>query len=262
VLAQRILSSLVLLPLVLGAAYLGGPYFAVVVAAFAILGGLEFFRMVRKAGHAPYDAVGLGLVVVLLVDAYYPHLALWRWGTAAAVMLPLVWQILHKDAHGFLTNWALTLIGSLYVGGLAAHMILLRNLPQGLSWLLLTFLVTWVCDSGAYFAGMRWGKRGFFVHISPHKTWEGAIGGFVTGLLTALIVGYWAGLVLWQSLVLGVVLVLGVIFGDLAESLLKRQVGVKDSGNLIPGHGGALDRADSLLFAGTIAYHLLRWLVL
>lgn len=262
VLAQRILSAVVLLPLVLVAAYLGGLYFAVVVAAFALLGNLEFFRMVRHAGHSPYEAMGLSLAAVLLVDGHYPHLGLWRFGIAVAVIFPMVWQIMRQDTHGFLTNWALTLVGALYVGGLAAHMILLRNLPRGLTWLLLTFLVTWVCDTGAYFAGIRWGKRGFFVHISPHKTWEGAIGGFVSGLVAALLVGHWAGLVWWQSLGLGVLLVPGVIFGDLAESLLKRQVGVKDSGTLIPGHGGALDRVDSLLFAGTITYYFLVWLVL
>lgn len=261
-LAQRILSSLVLLPLVLGAAYLGGPYFSLVVAAFALLGTWEFFRMVRYAGHAPYEAIGLFLAAILLVDAHYPSLQLWRWGIAGAVMLPMVWQILHSEAPGFLANWALTVVGALYVGGLAAHMILLRNLPRGLTWLLFTCLVTWACDSGAYFAGVRWGKRSFFVHISPHKTWEGAIGGFISGLVAALLAGHWARLALWQSLALGVVLVPGVILGDLAESLLKRQVGVKDSGALIPGHGGALDRADSLLFAGTIVYHLLSWLVL
>jgi phosphatidate cytidylyltransferase len=105
------------------------------------------------------------------------------------------------------------------------------------------------------------GKHGFFTRISPHKTWEGAIGGFVAGTVATMVAGHLLGLVLWQGLALGAVLVLGVTLGDLAESLVKRQVGVKDSGALIPGHGGMLDRIDSLIFAGVIVYYFVTWIV-
>jgi phosphatidate cytidylyltransferase len=259
VLIQRILSAVVLVPIVLGLAYLGGAYLAALVAVAALLAGYEFYHIMRIGGYRPSYVAGLTLIVVLLLDAYYPRFGFWRWGVAATLMLLIVRQILHQDTRGFLTSWAITLTGALYVGGLLGHLISLRNLPRGFEWLLLTCIVTWTCDTGAYFAGSLWGKHGFFTHISPHKTWEGAIAGFATGIVAALIVGHFVGLALWQSLALGAILVLGVTAGDLAESLIKRQVGVKDSGNLIPGHGGMLDRVDSLLFAGTIVYYFAIW---
>jgi phosphatidate cytidylyltransferase len=231
------------------------------VAVVALLAGYEFYRMMRNAGYEPSYLAGLALIAVLMLDAYYPNQGTWRWGAAGVVMLLMVWQILQRDAQGFLVNWALTLAGALYVGALAGHMVSLRNLPQGLGWLLLTFAATWTCDTAAYFAGKWWGKHGFFAHVSPHKTREGAITGFLAGTLATVVAGRWMGLLLWQSLALGALLVLGITFGDLAESLLKRQVGVKDSGSLIPGHGGVLDRIDSLLFAGVIVYYFVVWVV-
>jgi phosphatidate cytidylyltransferase len=261
VLKTRILSSIILIPIVLGLTYLGGPYFAALVAVAGLLAAYEFYQIVRQAGHRPFTAVGLALVASLFLDAYAPQLGVWRWAVAAGVMVPMVWQILQADMEGFLTGWALTLAGALYIGGVFGHMILVRNLPQGLGWVLLTFAGTWACDSAAYFAGVNLGRHGFFTRVSPHKTWEGAIGGFAAGIVTTVVAGHLLGLALWQGFALGVVLVLGVTFGDLAESLVKRQVGVKDSGSLIPGHGGALDRIDSLIFGAVIVYYFATWIV-
>jgi phosphatidate cytidylyltransferase len=258
VLKQRVLSSIVLIPIVLALTYMGGPYFAILVAVVALLAGYEFYHIVQQAGYRPSYVVGLLSICILLIDAYQPHLQLWRWGLAAAVMLSMVWQVLHKDMQGFLTGWALNLAGALYVGGLCGHMILLRNLPGGLGWLLLAFAGTWTCDTFAYFVGVYLGKHGFFTHVSPHKTWEGAIGGALAGILATVAGGHLLGLTFWQGLLLAIPLVVGITFGDLAESLIKRQVGVKDSGGLIPGHGGMLDRIDSLMFACVIVYYFVR----
>lgn len=261
-LKTRILSALVLIPVVLGLTYVGGPYFAVLVALASLLAAYEFYQIVHRAGYRPFTAVGLALVAGLCLDAYAPQFDIWRWAVALAVIAPMVWQILQPGMEGFLTGWALTLAGAIYIGGLFAHMILVRNLPQGLGWVLLTFAGTWACDSAAYFAGVNLGKHGFFTHISPHKTWEGAIGGFAAGIVATAVAGRLLGLVtVWQGLILGAVLAVGVTFGDLAESLVKRQVGVKDSGSLIPGHGGALDRIDSLIFGAVIVYYFATWIV-
>ena len=130
-LITRVVSATVLIPLVLGTAYVGGPYFAILVTVAALLSGYEFYHIMRKRGHEPSYVAGLSLIAVLLIDAYAPR---------SGIML---WQILHADTQGFLTNWALTLAGALYVGGLAGHLVSLRNLPQGLGWLLLTFAGTW-----------------------------------------------------------------------------------------------------------------------
>ena len=260
-LVHRILSAVVLIPLVLGAAYAGGPYFAVLVAAAALVAGYEFYHILRRRGHEPSYAVGLALITLLVLDAYAPQYRIIRWGVTGTVMLLMLCQILQEDTRGFITNWALTLVGALYVGGLLGHMVSLRSLPGGLGWLLLTFAGTWATDTAAYFGGSRWGRKGFFTRLSPHKTWEGAIAGVVAGMLATVVGGHLLGLPLWQSLALGVFLTLGVTFGDLSESLVKRQVGVKDSSSLIPGHGGMLDRIDSLLFASVIVYYFVVWVV-
>ena len=260
-LITRVLSAAVLIPVVLGTAYAGGPYFAVIVTVAALLAGYEFYCIMRERGHEPSYVAGLALIAVLLIDAYAPRSGIMRCGVTATVIVLMLSQILRADTQGFLTNWALTLVGALYVGGLAGHLVSVRNLPGGLGWLMLTFAGTWATDTAAYFAGTYHGRRGFFTRLSPHKTLEGAVAGFVLGIVAILIAGHLLGLLLWQSLVLGVLLTLGVTFGDLAESLVKRQVGVKDSSTLIPGHGGMLDRIDSLLFAGVVVYYFAIWVV-
>jgi phosphatidate cytidylyltransferase len=229
------------------------------VATAALLAGYEFYHIMRSGGYQPSYAGGLALIALLVVNAYCPDQEIWRWGMAAVVALSMVWHMLRKDTRPFVANWALMLAGALYVGGLLSHMISLRNLDRGLNWMLLAFVSTWTCDTAAYFAGKWWGRRPFFAHVSPHKTWEGAIVGCSAGILMTLVVGLSLGLTLWQGIVLGILLAWGATFGDLAESLLKRQVGVKDSGTLIPGHGGMLDRVDSLLFVCTIAYYFVLW---
>jgi phosphatidate cytidylyltransferase len=259
-LAQRVLSALVLIPIVLLAVKLGGVYFLALVTLVSLLASYEFYGLMRKGGHQPSYTAGLALVLALMAAAYSPRQDIGRFGIAAVLMGMMISAVLRRNVQGFLVDWALTLTGALYVGGLLGHLISLRALSHGFEWIFLTCAVTWTCDTGAYFVGSRWGRHGFFTHVSPRKTWEGALAGFVSGTLAAVIVGPYAGLALWQSLSLGAVLVVGLTFGDLAESLVKRQVGVKDSGALIPGHGGMLDRVDSLLFAGTIVYYFAVWI--
>ena len=259
VLRQRILSALVLIPIVVGLSCVGGPYFVVLVALFGLLAGYEFYELVLKSGQWPFKVAGLLLIALFMLDAYMPALGVLKPALAAAVMIPMVWQILQIGMQGFLMAWALAITGALYVGGLFSYLISVRNLPQGLAWLLLTFAATWTCDSSAYLVGVNLGKHGFFTHISPRKTWEGAIGGLVGGAVATMIAGRFVGLPWWLGLLLGWVLAVGITFGDLAESLVKRQVGVKDSSHLIPGHGGMLDRIDSLMFAGVIVYYFVLW---
>jgi phosphatidate cytidylyltransferase len=261
VLVYRVFSAIILLPVVLAAAYWGGPLFASLVTAAALLSGFEFYRMMRRISHEPSYVAGLTLIALALWDAYDPNLGIVRWAVPAVVMAMLVWHVLQRDTAGFLVNWALTLTGAVYTGVLAGYLVSLRNLPNGLGWLLLTLVGTWTCDTVAFFVGSWWGRRGFFTEISPKKTLEGAVGGCLAGIIVAAAWGWFLGLALWQALLLGGLLVLGVTLGDLAESLIKRQVGAKDSGNIIPGHGGMLDRIDSLLFAGPIVYYFVTWLV-
>lgn len=261
-LKERFLSAAVMIPVVLGACYLGGLAFAALLLLVALVAGYEFFALMRKAGFKPYTYAGLALIALLMLDAYWPGRALWRPALVALIATPMIWSILRREMDGFLTGWALTITGAAYVGGLLAHMVLVRNLPNGLGWMLLVFAGTWATDTVAYFVGINLGKHGFFTHVSPKKTWEGAIGGFIGGTVATAIAGHFLGVPVWQGLLLGLVVAVGTTFGDLCESLIKRQVGVKDSSNLIPGHGGMLDRVDSLTFGGVIVYYFVRWFVL
>ena len=261
-LRERLLSAAVLIPVVLGACYVGGIPCAVLVTLAALAAGYEFFALMSQAGFRPYTGMGLALIALLMLDAWQPGWSLWRPALVVMTAAPMVWSILRREMDGFLPRWALTITGAVYVGGLLSHLILLRNLPGGLGWTLLLLAGTWATDVAAYFVGVNLGKHGFFTHVSPKKTWEGALGGFAAGTLATAVAGRFLDVPLWQGLLLGLVLAVGTTFGDLSESLVKRQVHVKDSSNLIPGHGGALDRVDSLTFGGVIVYYFVRWFIL
>jgi len=151
--------------------------------------------------------------------------------------------------------------GVSYVGFLGAYLLLLHRMPEGSSWLLVLTAITAGSDSGAYYCGRRFGKHKLCPLVSPNKTIEGAIGGMMAGVFGAVLM---ASLLKVQVgllfLILAAVLLTGVgIIGDLTESMIKRATGTKDSGTLLRGHGGVLDRIDSLLFAGPVLYYLLVW---
>ena len=166
---------------------------------------------------------------------------------AGAIALSLLAQLFRKQAKHPLAEWALALSGGLYVSLLLSYFVLLRMLPNGMFWIFLLLICVWTCDSCAYLAGSNFGRHGFFTHISPKKTVEGAVGGILAGSVAAFAGVPLLGIPLAHALPLGLAMSVAATFGDLAESLIKRQLKVKDSGNTIPGHGGFLDRIDSLL---------------
>jgi phosphatidate cytidylyltransferase len=255
VLRIRLASAFVLIPIVLGSVYFGGLAFFAVVAAALLIAGYEFFQMIQRVGHRPIIWLGLALIALFLFNAF-ARTALDRELLTGALIASLILALFWHE-EDWLASWALTILGALYVGWLGACAILVRDLPNGLIWTLSALVTVWANDTGAYFVGTRLGRHGFFTSISPKKTWEGAIGGSALATLTMLVLGSFAGLTLLQSLVFGFGISVAGTFGDLAESLLKRQTGVKDSGSIVPGHGGLLDRIDSLLFAAVFAYYFL-----
>ena len=148
-----------------------------------------------------------------------------------------------------------TTAGALYLGLSLAAFVALRRQPNGLAWLMTGLLTTWITDTGAYFIGIRWGRRKLAPRLSPKKTWEGAVGGSIVGVaIGAPIAVALIGLAWPLAAVLAAILCVLAALGDLAESMIKRQVGAKDASHLIPGHGGALDRLDSLFFVVPAAY--------
>ncbi len=267
-LLTRVLSAIVLIPVVLVLAWLGGAWFLLLIGAFTLLGSIEFYQLMRHGGHQPLWFVGIPVTLALVGLAHLNAPLAWSEiliaGTTLLALGLLTWR---KEPGGALVDWALTVAGVLYLGLPMACFVRLRAwpagpvdaataglLPDGLAWLLAGVLPVWACDSGAYLVGRLLGRRPFFHRISPKKTVEGAIGGLVAGVLVATAALVLLGQPVWLSLTVGLALTVAAIFGDLAESLIKRQVGVKDSGRLIPGHGGVLDRLDSLLFAAVVLY--------
>jgi len=262
VLHLRILSGLVFGLLTLLVVHLGGVLFFAAVLAVAILAGREYQRMIVGGGYRASYALQLALTTFFLLGTICLSPDAILGGLTLILISSLAWQVgrRHEKGQPFV-DWALGLAGALYVGWLCSHFLMLRRLPGGMGWTLLALFPTWACDSFAYVFGKAWGKHSFFPQISPRKTWEGTLAGWVGGTSTSLLFGVALGLSISQALTLGLAISLAATFGDLVESMIKRQAGVKDSGSLMPGHGGILDRMDSLLFVVVVVYYFLTWVV-
>ena len=278
-LGQRIISALVLAPILLVIVWLGGWWTTILIAVAVVLGIREIVRILRAGGLHPRQTVatviGLAFVAAITMQEMRPDAVnLTAEVVALGAIVALLNEVWRRERTGSLDAWATTLASGVYVGALLAHFVQLRalntvplrpnplsaiNLAPGAAWVYTTFAVTWASDTGAYFAGRALGRHKMSPLLSPKKTWEGFIGGLLASVAAGIGVVPLLGLPisLAAGALLGVVGALGGTLGDLAESLLKRQSGVKDSGSLIPGHGGLLDRMDSLLFTGPLVYYVL-----
>lgn len=268
-LKKRVLSAAILLPIVVAAVLLGGWPFTILILVAVLAASVEYTQLLQRCGYRlPWPLVAAG-IVLWLADAIW-HLEPWL--APALALLALgggTWQLFRRGEAPTAT-WALTLAGGLYLGLGGAYLIRLRALPDGLWWTLTALPVVWVADSGAYAIGRRWGRHKMAPTISPGKSWEGYAAEVVSGLLAGLCFGWLWPLVAgqpqltltpWRGLVLGGLLAVLTPLGDLFESMIKREAGVKDSSNLIPGHGGVFDRIDSLLWTGILAWGYLTLLL-
>ncbi len=258
---QRVLSALVMGPLILAFVYLGDFPYWVVVTAVAILAGCEFLRLVVQKGEKADYPLTMLLILLLMAGSRYPYRELVQGGVTALIVLSLLWQMVRGSRELPIVGWALSLGGAIYIGLLLSHFVLLRALDRGLEWTLLAFFPAWANDTGAYLVGRWIGNHPFAPRISPKKTWEGSIGGWILGIAVGTLMGALLGLPLLHDVLLGLLISLAATGGDLVESMFKRWAGVKDSGRLIPGHGGVLDRIDSLLFAVVTVYYYLIWVI-
>jgi phosphatidate cytidylyltransferase len=272
-LTKRVLFAVVAIPIVLALVWLGRLPFALLLAVAAGLGAWEYARMVRAAGGAPLDtatvvlAAALPIVVHLAsTGAFVPSLP------AVALLVPLLLTVAlfgQGVSGGGVTGVGATLFGAWYTGGMLAFAYALRHSRftigdlSGTLLVALPLILTWVNDAGAYFVGRAVGGRKLMPSVSPGKTVAGAVGGLlttiaVTVLYVSFVLGPYTslGMTLVAMILFGTVISVAAQVGDLAESMLKRQAGVKDSSALIPGHGGVLDRVDSLLFVFPVAFVL------
>jgi len=256
---KRILSAAAFLPLFVLLVQFGTPvHFFLFVSAAILVGLYEFYRMAEAGGLHPLTPLGMAGGLALAGLQFFGASAPWlAFALAGWVMLLLIVLLLvSADPKGAASRGAVTLLGMVYVAGLLSFPALLRAMEAGSVYVYYLVLVTWAGDVGALYVGTTLGKRPLYPSISPHKTVEGGLGGLACSVLAscAAKLWFWERLGMVQMLSLG--LGLGIIgqVGDLCESMLKRSFGVKDTGTLIPGHGGVLDRVDSLLFTGPVLY--------
>jgi phosphatidate cytidylyltransferase len=266
-LRARVLSALVLIPIAALIIWAGGWWFFAAIGLVALLAGYEFSQLMRQGGYAPATIFVLAIICVSLIPAQFPTLDIVQPALTALLILSISWQLFQARDEIPTTNWALTIAGGLYVGWLSANAIRLRGLPPnsvGLAWMVLALLVTWGGDTAAYFVGRTIGRHKFWPRLSPRKTWEGVLAGTIGCLLIGALVGYLAmrltgAIGPFHGLIVGLLASIVGPLGDLAISMMKRQVKVKDSGQIIPGHGGVLDRTDSLLFIIATTYYYAIW---
>jgi phosphatidate cytidylyltransferase len=272
-LALRIASGVLFVPALILLARQGGIAFWLLIALEVTLGLIEFYRMMKSRGLHPFQPLGVLSGLALLWISYRPATPHVGFLVTAVLLLVLGLELRRPEQRQRVEDIAVTSFGVLYVGWLSAHLVLLRELPlrlgasradigyaQGASFVLLAFFITWSCDTGAYAIGRAVGRNRPWVRISPRKSVEGAFGGLAFSLAAAFIARRWFApyLTIGDAAALGLLVAVFAQVGDLVESLLKRDAAHGDSSNLIPGHGGVLDRFDSLYFAAPVVYYYLQ----
>jgi phosphatidate cytidylyltransferase len=265
-LTLRVLSGIVLIPFLLGVAYLGHPAYGLLICAATAFAAWEMRGMLRRAGYASVDVLLLGLATLLPLDAWLRPASQGEGGADTAlivvvvVLVSLSWMLLRQSPDHALVDWALSLSLALYLGGLMQFYMPLRGMPTAVPgfWVIGLLLLSWACDSSAYFVGRAVGRKRLAPSISPNKSVEGAVAGLIGACVAGVLLGLLSGRSPLVAGGYGLAMGVATIVGDLVESFVKRQMGAKDSGVLIPGHGGLLDRMDSLLFCAPVAVLYLR----
>ena len=285
-LARRVLVAIVGIPLAVAIIWFGDAPLAALLSVIAALGAWEYFRIARAGGSTPLAGIGIPLAaaIPLLIHAHYLGLTRTHAGAMAflltagvvialAIFSVAIWT--RRVAGKPLTAVAVTVFGVVYTGATLSYGYLLRyhdyavGAAAGTALMMFPVLLTWAQDTGAYAVGRTMGRHKLIPAISPGKTVEGAIGGILITVAVswlyvrlALVPYAQLGLRPRDIILFGILISISAQVGDLAESLIKREAGVKDSSRIIPGHGGVLDRFDSLLFVLPVAYLLLGWMLI
>lgn len=265
----RTLVALAAIPFILAACYFGGIFFLLFVLGIGLLSFHEFSVMaVHKEGYVNYY-LGMAAITIIIINAYTPFI---QFDILFLIFMPLLLLVeLFRDKESAILNTGVTLLGIFYIGLFSSSLLRIREFfgysdllyRQGGFLIISVMASIWACDSAAFFIGSAIGKHKLFPRVSPKKSWEGAIAGFIFSIITMVA----ARSLVLDFLQLKDVIIIGLItgifgqVGDLIESLLKRDADVKDSSNLIPGHGGIFDRFDSLLYTAPLIFLYLHFFV-
>jgi len=282
-LTQRFLTAAVVLPIVFYLMYLGTYWFSLLVLIIVLIGQNEFNKFMEKKGMVPMATLSYILDATLVFVAHFSNEYYLNVILTVSILSIFIVQLSRNDVKNSLTSIAPTIFSLVYVAWLPSHAILLRNIgfeiigkygnmvegvnslitsPDylGFSLIIIVLIATIMNDTGAYFAGRKFGKHKLAPVVSPNKTWEGAIAGVITSIVFTVATAFVLKIDINIYYLFALGLFLGVfgILGDLSESLLKRDVDIKDSGSFFPGHGGVLDRIDSLMFNLPVAYYFVK----
>lgn len=272
-LKKRIITAVCAIPLVVLAVWFDTPisWFTILAVIVGLLAAFEFYRLTGVIKAFPLAIFGMaGILYLIITPVLKEHLAQHCFLVLIIItVISLLALLLLRTKENIFSLWSLMLGGVLYIGCLLFLLVSLRLEPGtmrfpeiGRNLIFLTLLVTFASDTAAYFIGKTFGRHKLAPQISPGKTWEGAAGGVIGAIVVSLLftldtplqLGVWRAITWWQAVLLGLAISIFGQLGDLVESLLKRSYKVKDSGNFMPGHGGILDRIDSILFAGIVVY--------
>ena len=266
-LAKRLTFAIVSVPIGIGIIAVGGWPFTLLAMAILGVAGWEYGNIFRKVGFQPATWLLIGGPAALALMRALPGLQDGFEVVLSGLVLAAMAHHLvsyEKGREPAATDFAITLAGIVYLGVLGSYIAPLRLMPEGKWWTLLVLPPIWLADAGAYFVGTRLGRHPMTRRLSPKKTWEGYFGGVLTGAVSSmLLAALWSlmspPVLPWRGAVLGLIIAVVSPLGDLGKSMIKRQAGVKDSSNILPGHGGVLDRIDTWLWGGVIGYYLITW---
>ena len=267
----RFVSGIIGIPLLILFVFVGdGIPFILSVAIMSVIGLDEFYRGVRATGAEPQEWVGLASAFLFLLVArnQFHEAAFSLPGVLTLFVIATLTIELIRDNRAPVRNLGSTFLGVVYVGWLFSYLVAIRSIggtfhvqhvpwaiPLGAWLVLFVVFISWAADTGAFLVGRKWGKHKLVPKVSPGKSWEGLFAGIASAILMGLLMGWPMHMTWYTRLLLGLGIALATVVGDLAESSIKRDIGIKDFGSILPGHGGILDRFDGLLFAAPFFYY-------
>lgn len=268
--AQRVIVAIITIPLIIALCYFGKIYFFLFTAGIGLISYYEFHLLAKNKGAFTNLLIGLIAVLCILIGSYNHVTNYYSWFIIIVLVVTL--YELFRNIGSAINNIGATLFGIMYIGMFTSTLISIRekysapgNLYEQGGYIIIALLASiWLCDSAAFFIGIRFGKHKLFPRISPKKSWEGAIAGFVFSVLTMIVAKFFVLDFFQWTTIIALGIIVGIVgqIGDLVESMLKRDAGVKDSSALIPGHGGIFDRFDSLLYTAPVIFLYLEYVAL
>lgn len=263
--ATRMLTGFIMGTIAMGCIMLGGVALLCLLAVVIFFASKEYVKILEHKGFYPSLKIMLASEALLAIITFFDRTEYVALALTLCTFAAFMW-VLFRGRQPYIANVSTTILGFVYCGYFPLHLQLLRDISSsqyhdGLGFVVMMFTAILLTDVGCYYAGTRFGKHKLAPVISPNKTIEGSVGGAICAVTGALIVGYFIGVEWYLSVIAGLICTVFAQIGDLCESLIKRDAGVKDSGNSLPGHGGFLDRTDSFVFTIPVMFYFCKYFI-